>query len=329
MLVYVLRRLLLTVSIVWAAVTLTFVIFYLGPSDPAAALCPKNCTPTQAAQIEKAMGLDKPKIEQYTTYLTGIVAGREIKSGTFVNECNTPCLGWSWVQNRPVKDMVFQALPVTLSIMIGGTVIYVILGLVFGVISARNRGNYLDRFIVGITQFVPSVPYYILALLFYLYLMVLHPILPQSQYTSPLDSPSQWVTGMIGVWVIYGTIAATGYVRYVRANMIDALAGDYVRTARSKGLSEYKVTVSHALRATLAPFLTLVGLNIVLDVGGAIFTENIFGLPGMGKLAINSFNTSDLQVISGIVVVTAVVVSVGNLIVDLLYGVVDPRVKLT
>lgn len=329
MLIYVLRRLLLTVSVVVATVTFTFAIFFLGPTDPAAALCNKNCTPQQIAQIEKAMGLDQPKIEQYGVYMKGLAVGRTIKTGTFRNECTAPCLGWSWIQNQPVKDMVFRAFPVTLSILLGGAVIYSFFGILGGVIAARNRGNILDRTIVGVSQFVPSIPYYILALLFFLYTMVLYPILPRSNYTSPFEDPWAWFTGLIGVWLIYGLIQSTFYVRYVRASMIDNLTGDFVRTARSKGLSENSVVYKHALRAAIVPFLTLVGLNIALDMGGAVFTETIFNLHGMGKLAIDSFNQQDLQVISGVVVVAAVTVSLGNLVVDLLYGVADPRVKLS
>lgn len=130
------------------------------------------------------------------------------------------------------------------------------------------------------------------------------------------------------MWLIYGVIQSTYYVRYVRASMIDNLSGDFVRTARSKGLSENSVVYKHALRAAIVPFLTLVGLNIAADMGGAVFTENIFGLNGMGRLAIQSFNQQDLQVISGVVVIAALTVSLGNLVVDLLYGVADPRVKL-
>ncbi|RYG77682.1 ABC transporter permease [Yimella sp. RIT 621] len=329
MLVYVLRRLLMTLSVMLAAVTFTFVIFYLGPNDPAGISCTRNCTEERIAEIEKSMGLDKPKVQQYTEYVKGIAVGRTITSGGFQKECAAPCLGWSWVQDRPVKDMVFQAAPVTLSVVVGGTVVYTLFGLMFGVVAARNRGNWVDRMIVGITQFVPSVPYYILALLFFLYLMVLHPILPRSQWVPFTEDPAKWFVGLIGVWLIYGLIQATAYVRYVRAAMIDTLSGDFVRTARSKGLSERKVVISHALRAAMAPFLTLVGLNIAADLSGAVFTERIFGLPGMGTLAIRSFDQQDLQVISGVVLVGALVVSVGNLIVDLLYGVVDPRVKLS
>ncbi|NHN55034.1 ABC transporter permease [Calidifontibacter sp. DB0510] len=329
MLVYIIRRILLMISVVFAAVTLTFVLFFLAPNDPAGAICASpNCSPARIAEIEKSMGLDRPKVQQYGEYMKGIVAGRDITSGGFKYRCDAPCLGWSWIQNQSATDMVKLAFPVTVSIMLGGVVVYSILGLLGGVIAARNRGNWLDRLIVAISQFVPSIPYYILALLFYLYLMVLHPILPQSDYTSPFDNPVAWATGLLGVWFIYGVIQSTAYVRYVRALMIDSLSGDFVRTARSKGLSERKVVINHALRATMAPFLTLVGLNIAADLSGAVFTESIFGLNGMGRLAIQSFNQSDLQVISAVVVVGAVVVSLGNLIVDLLYGLVDPRVKL-
>ncbi|WP_431842581.1 ABC transporter permease [Calidifontibacter indicus] len=329
MLVYILRRLLMTLSVMLAAVTFTFAIFFLGPNDPAGNLCTRNCTPARIAEIEKSMGLDKPVPQQYAEYMKGLATGRTITSGGFEKKCDAPCLGWSWVQDRPVKDMVFQALPVTLSIVVGGTVVYTIFGLLFGVVAARNRGNWLDRLIVGITQFVPSVPYYILALLFYLYFMVLNPILPRAQYTSPFENPWDWFVGLIGVWMIYGLIQATSYVRYVRASMIDNLSGDFVRTARSKGLSERKVLISHALRAAMAPFMTLVGLNIAADLSGAVFTERIFNLKGMGDLAIRSFDQQDLQVISGVVLVGALFVSIGNLVVDLLYGVVDPRVKLS
>lgn len=328
MLVYVIRRLLLTLSVIIATVTFTFAIFYLGPTDPASALCNKNCTPAQIARIEKSMGLDKPKLEQYGVYMKGLAVGRDISAGSFTNKCSAPCLGWSWIQNRPVKDMVFQAFPVTLSILIGGAVIYSVLGVMGGVIAARNRGNFVDRMVVGVSQFVPSIPYYILALLFYLYTMVLYSVLPRSNYTSPFENPFLWVKGLIGVWLIYGVIQSTYYVRYVRASMIDNLSGDFVRTARSKGLSENSVVYKHALRAAIVPFLTLVGLNIAADMGGAVFTENIFGLNGMGRLAIQSFNQQDLQVISGVVVIAALTVSLGNLVVDLLYGVADPRVKL-
>lgn len=329
MLVYVLRRLALSLSVIIATVSVTFVLFFVGPNDPAGAMCGTRCTPQRVAQIEDSLGLNQPKIEQYGNYMKGLVAGRDIVNGGFTSHCDAPCLGWSFQQNRSVTTMVMERLPVTASIVLGGAIVYVIVGLLLGVITARARGTFLDRIVVGLSQFVPAIPYYVLALLFYLYLVRLNPILPFTQWVNPLDSPSGWFMGMLGVWVIYGLIASTGYVRYVRSFMINNLSQDFVRTARSKGISERKVVINHALRAAIAPFVTLVGLSMATELSGAIFTERIFQVQGMGMLALNSLTQQDLPVIMGVVIVAAGFVTVANLIVDLIYGLIDPRVKLS
>lgn len=340
MLIYLLRRLALSVSVIFAVLVTTFVMFFIGPSDPAGAFCGQgtNCTPERIALIEKSMHLNEPKTQQFVEYMVGVVKGRDLGMGadeggasqdTFTKHCPAPCLGWSYRNNRPVTSMVLERFPVTASIVFGGMVVYTFFGLLFGVLAARYRGRLFDRVIVGVSQFVPSIPYYVAALMFYLYAMVFYAIIPRSSYTSLLDSPGQWFVGLLGVWVFYGLFASTAYIRYVRSSMIDTQSQDYVRTARSKGISERRISVRHALRAAIAPFVTLVGLSIAAELGGAIFTERIFGLPGMGLLALDSFNSDDLPVIAGVVVVSAILVTMGNLIVDLLYGVVDPRVKLS
>ena len=330
MLVYLTRRIALAVSVILAAICATFALFFLGPSDPAQALCgQRNCTPVRIAEIERSLQLDRPKVEQFTGYLKGIVAGRDFQSGGIVKECPAPCLGWSYGQNRPVTTIVLERLPVTASIVIGGTVVYVVFGLLFGVLAARYRGRLVDRVIVGISQTIPSIPYYILALLFALYFMVLNPILPRSSYTPLTENPLKWVTGLFAVWMFYGLYQSTAFVRYVRASMIESQAQDFVRTARSKGISERSVAVKHALRAAIAPFMTLVGLNVAADMGGAIFTERVFDIKGMGQLALGAFANGDLPIIAGTVVIGATFVTIMNIVVDLLYGVVDPRVKLT
>ncbi|WP_342803876.1 ABC transporter permease [Luteipulveratus flavus] len=295
------------------------------PSDPAGALCGRQCTPDRIVQIENDLGLNKPKTEQFVTYTKGLVVGNDLGG----KKCDAPCLGWSYVQNRPVTDMVKQAFPVTVSIVIGGIVVYSTLGILFGMIAARFRGKPLDRIIVGVSQFVTSIPYFVLAQLFFLYAMVFYAIIPRAKYTSILDNPFSWFVGLVGIWLFYGTVLSANYVRYVRASMIDVQNQDYIRTARSKGLGERKIAISHALRAGIAPFLTLLGLAVASELGGAIFTEQIFGLSGMGRLAITSFGNSDLPVIAGVVVVGAVIIVFLNLLVDLLYGLVDPRVKLS
>ncbi len=332
MLIYILRRLALSVSVIFAAIVATFVLFFMGPSDPAGAFCGQgqNCTPERVAIIKESLGLDQPKTTQFAHYIEGLVAGRDIgDTDNSVKHCPAPCLGWSYRSNRPVTDMVLERFPVTLSLVAGGVVVYVVLALVFGVLAARFRGRLLDRVIVGVSQFVPAIPYYIAALMFYLYFMVFYAIIPRSSYTSITENPWAWFTGLLGVWLFWGGYASTGYIRYIRASMIDTQGQDYVRTARSKGISEKRVMYRHALRAAIAPFITLVGLSIAFELTGSIFTERIFSIPGMGLLALDSFNTSDLPVIAGVVVVAATFVTIGNLIVDLLYGVVDPRVKLS
>lgn len=329
MLIYLLRRVLLGLSVVFAAIVATFLLFYMGPSDPTTALCGRQCTPERAAQIEQNLGLDRPLSEQFTRYAKGLVVGTSSSDGQGARDCEAPCLGWSYIQNRPVTDMVKQAFPVTASIVAGGMIVYSILGISFGVLCARYRGKWLDKSIVGVSQFVSAVPYYILAVVFYLYAMKFYGLVPEATWTPLTESPWAWFTGLLGVWLFYGAITSTGYIRYIRAAMIDTQSQDYVRTARSKGISEFDITFKHALRAAIAPFLTLLGLGVAAELTGAIFTERVFNLPGMGTIAIRSFGQGDLPVIAGTVIVGSVLLVVANIIVDMLYGVVDPRVKLS
>ncbi|KNX37327.1 ABC transporter permease [Luteipulveratus halotolerans] len=325
MLVYILRRLILGISVLAAAITTTFIIFFLGPNDPAGALCGDKCTPERLESITKSLGLDKPVTEQFTQYAKGLVVGTE----TEVRKCDAPCFGWSYFQNRPVRDIVFEALPVTASLVAGGAIAYTTIALIFGVLAARQRATWVDRVIVGGSQLLGSIPYFVICLLFFLYVMVFWELVPRSSWTPLTDNPWKWFTGLLGVWIFFGVVQSTGYIRYVRASMIDTQGQDYVRTARSKGLTERTIATKHSLRAAIAPVVTLVGLNVAGEMSGTVITESIFGLPGMGRSAILAFQNGDLPVISGVVLVGCTFVVVINLIVDLLYGVVDPRVKLS
>ncbi|MDQ2852452.1 MAG: ABC transporter permease, partial [Actinomycetota bacterium] len=181
--VYILRRLVLAASVVFAAITLVFVIFFVGPSDPAAALCGKNCTVARVAQINATLGLNQPAIVQFLHYLQGLFVGRDISSGGVTSHCGAPCLGWSFYQNTSVTKLVEQAFPVTLSIVAGAAFIFVVTGLTLGILAAKYRGTWIDRLLVGTSQVIASVPYYVWALLFFLYTMVVHAIFPSSGYT--------------------------------------------------------------------------------------------------------------------------------------------------
>ncbi|YAL82006.1 ABC transporter permease [Dermacoccaceae bacterium W4C1] len=325
MLVYILRRLLLGLSVIAAAITTTFILFFVGPSDPASAICGDKCTPDRLESITKGLGLDQPVTTQFAKYAKGLAVGTD----DGIRKCDAPCFGWSYFQNRPVRDIVFQALPVTVSLVLGGAVAYTTIALLFGVLAARQRATWVDRTIVGGSQLLGSIPYFVLCLLFYLYAMVFYEIVPRASWTPLTQNPWAWFTGLLGVWIFFGIVQSTGYIRYVRASMIDTQNQDYVRTARSKGLSERSIAMNHSLRAAIAPVVTLVGLNIAAELGGAVITESVMGLPGMGRIAILAFRNGDLPIISGVVLVSCVFVVVINLVVDLLYGVVDPRVKLS
>ncbi|NNG41278.1 ABC transporter permease [Flexivirga sp. ID2601S] len=332
MIVYLARRLLLAASVLVATIVLTFGLFFTGPAKDAVAyqLCGTHCTTDVVKATNHRLGLDEPVINQFGTYLKGLVAGREIKSnGQVIGKCDAPCLGWSYIQSQSVTTMVKNALPVTLSIVFGSMLIFVPLGLLLGVVSGRNRGSPLDRVLVGTSQVISNVPYYAVALILNLYLIFQWHLLPGTQYVPISQDFGGWFKGFLGIWIIFGLFNAMLYVRFVRTFMINTLSQDYVRTARSKGISERKVVWGHALRATLAPYLTLLGLDIGLSLAGAIFTEQIFNVQGLGQLAIRSLGQSDLPVIAGTVLVGAVFIILANLIVDLLYVVVDPTVKLT
>ena len=332
MIVYIARRLLLAISVLFATIVLTFGLFFTGPAKDGVAyqICGTKCTNQKVHDINHSLGLDKPVVDQFGTYIKGLVAGRDITNdGQVTGHCDAPCLGWSYVQSQSVTDQVKQVMPVTFAIVFGGMLIYIPLGLLLGVVCGRNRGSPLDRFLVGASQLISATPYYAVALLLNLYLIFTWKILPATGYTPLTDDPGAWFKGFISIWIIFGLFASMAYVRFVRAFMINTLSSDFVRTARSKGISERRVVWRHALRATIAPYLTLIGVEVALQLSGSIFTEQVFNVRGIGRLGLDAISTNDLPVIAGTVLVGATFIVLGNLIVDLLYVAVDPTVKLT
>ncbi|HWC22035.1 MAG TPA: ABC transporter permease [Flexivirga sp.] len=332
MIVYIARRLLLAISVLFAAIVLTFGLFFTGPAKDGVAyqICGTKCTNQKVHDINHSLGLDKPVVQQFGTYVKGLVAGRDITNdGQVTGHCDAPCLGWSYVQSQSVTDQVKQVMPVTFAIVFGGMLIFVPLGLLLGVVCGRNRGSPLDRFLVGASQVISSMPYYAVALILNLYLIFTWKVLPATGYTPLTQDPGTWFTGFIAIWIIFGLFNAMLYVRYVRAFMINTLSSDFVRTARSKGIPERTVVWRHALRATLAPYLTLIGVDVALQLSGSIFTEQVFNVRGIGRLGLDAISTNDLPVIAGTVLVGATFIVLGNLLIDLLYVAVDPTVKLT
>ncbi|MGN6130871.1 MAG: ABC transporter permease [Nocardioidaceae bacterium] len=327
---YLLRRVVSGILVLVAVTLSVFMLYFYGPSDPAQAYCPKNtCTPAQLEHISANLGLDRPVFVQYGEYMKGIVVGRDIKAGATSTHCDAPCLGISFKQNVQVRPFLFGLFPATLSVALGGAVVFLTIGVSVGIASARKRGSAVDRGLVGFTMVATAVPYYLVALLGYLLLISKWGLFPESGYFSPFtDGPLAWFKGMLLPWVILGFFYSTAYARYSRGSMIEALNEDYVRTARAKGLSARKVALKHALRAAIVPVVTIFGIDFATLLAGTIFTEQIFNIHGIGLQGLMSIGTKDLPLISGTVLMAATFVVIANILVDLAYAALDPRVRL-
>jgi peptide/nickel transport system permease protein len=324
-LTYVLRRVLSAITVVVVTLIASFGLFYLAPTDPAGVICGQRCPNERYEEIRASLRLDEPVLNQVGSYLTGLVAGRTYTSGGVSVECPAPCLGYSYTLGQPVTKLLAQAVPVTVSIVLGAAVVYLTVGTLAGTLAARRRGSALDRGAVAATLGLSSIPYFVVALIVALYAT----FLPRSEYHSFLENPVAWASGLLAAWLTLGLTNAAAYTRYSRASMIESLGEDFVRTARAKGISERRVVYRHGLRAAVTPVATIFGLDLAVQLTGAIFTERIFGLPGLGVLTLRAFGQSDLPVLMGGVLVGATVLVLLNLAVDLLYTVLDPRVRLS
>ena len=328
---YIIRRLVAGVLVLIAVSMMVFALFFYGPNDPALAYCPESrCTPARLANISHNLGLDRPAPQQYAEYMSGLVKGRHIESGGISIDCNWPCLGVSFKYRVSVFDYLWERFPATLSVAVGGAVCFLIIGLTSGIFAARRRGTATDKAIVSSSLFINAIPYYLLALLAYLYLVQGFAIFPETGYFSPFsEGPVKFVGGMLLPWIMIGIAYSTQYARFSRGAMIDSLNEDFVRTARAKGLSESVVTRRHALRAAIVPVVTIFGLDFAGLLVGTIFTEKIFGIQGIGLTGLDAVQRADLPMVSALTLLTAAFIVIANIVVDILYSVIDPRVRLS
>ena len=326
MLLYILKRVVSAISVVFVTLVASFALFFLAPTDPAGVICGPRCTPQRLSDIRSSLSLDQPPITQIGLYMKGLVVGRDFNNGGLTQHCSAPCMGYSYRLGEPVTKLLLAALPVTLSIVLGGAIIYFCVGVLSGTIAARHRATPLDRAVVGTSLFVNSIPYFVVALLVSLY--VANVILPNSTWVPFWHNPVAWASGLLGAWLTLGLTNAASYTRYSRASMIESLGQDFIRTARSKGISERRVVYRHGVRAALTPVVTILGLDVAYQLTNALFTERIFGLPGIGVLTLNAFGSYDLPVLLGGVLVGSVVLVLMNLLVDIAYTFLDPRVRL-
>ena len=319
MLAYIIRRLLWSVFLLLAVSLIAFVIFILLPSaDPALLRAGRQPTPELIAAIREQLGLDKPWYAQYWIYLQDLVLHFDF--------------GYSYQNNIAVRETIFDRLPATISLALGGAVVWLLIGIPIGIISAIKRGTLIDRLAMGGALLAISAPVYWVGLVsIYLFSEDLGKLLPifkgSGQYTPISENPWDWFTALILPWLVLATAFAAIYARFLRANLLDVMGEDYIRTARSKGLGERRVVFKHGLRSAITPIVTIFGLDLGILIGGAILTETVFNIPGIGRLAFDSIQKSDLPIVQGTVLIAAAAIILANLVVDILYAFLDPRVR--
>lgn len=330
MLGFVVRRFMLMIVLLFMLTIAVFTLFNLVPNDPARLFCAKACSPSTITDIRHKLELDIPVTEQYTRYVSGIFTGRTFSPNSPKPiECEAPCLGYSWVKKTEVLDLIVKAAPVTFWLAIGAFVIWIFTGVSLGIFAALKRGRWPDRLVVTLSLIGYSMPSFFLGLLLYVFVIISLRLLPLPSYVDPFTNPVKFLQTMILPWLVLAALNAAFYMRLTRNQVLETFGDDYVRTARAKGLPERTVVVKHALRAGLTPIVTAAGLDLAYLLGGAIISERIFNLPGLGALAIGSITSSDLPLIAGITLVTSTIIIFANFVVDLLYAVVDPRVRIT
>jgi peptide/nickel transport system permease protein len=315
----------------------TFAIFFLVPrlagassDDLASRYVGRSASAEQVTLMADRLGFNDPLYAQYGRFAKGIVVGADYNTGPTTVRCPAPCLGYSFITQNPVWPDLVDRLTVTVSLAVGAAILWLVGGVAVGVLSALRRGSVFDRAAMGVALAGVSLPIFFTGLLsLSIFAYTLHLFPGGGSYTPITENPLLWAYDLVLPWVTLAFLYAAGYARLTRAGMLETMAEDYVRTARAKGLPERTVVIKHGLRSALTPVLTLFGLDLGLLLGGAILTESTYSLPGIGKYAQDAIVSNDLPKILGVVMVSAFFIIVANLVVDLLYAVVDPRVRVS
>jgi peptide/nickel transport system permease protein len=332
---YIIRRLAAAVGLLFIVSAITFSIFYLvprwagaSPETLATRYVGRAATEETVKLTTERLGFYDPITVQYWNWAKGVVVGAEYDYGAGVERCPAPCLGYSFITKQPVWPELLDRIPVTLSLAAGASVIWLAFGVAIGVLSALRRGSFFDRAAMTVALAGVSLPIFftgLISLAFFSY--QLGWTVSGGTFVSITDNPAKWAEAMILPWITLAFLFSAQYARLTRAGMLETMNEDFIRTARAKGLPERTVVVSHGLRAALTPILTIFGLDVGLLLGGAVLTEKTFSLPGLGKYAVEGIIANDLPKIMGVTLVAAFFIVLANLVVDLLYAVVDPRVR--
>jgi peptide/nickel transport system permease protein len=335
---YIVRRLIGAVLMLWIVSMITFAIFFVvprlagnTPEDLASRYVGRTADAAAVKLAAQRLGFYDPVHVQYARWAKGIVVGADYDTGPSVEHCPAPCFGYSLIRQRPVWPDLLDRAPVTLSLAVGASLIWLLAGVAVGVLSALRRGTVFDRAAMGVALAGVSLPIFFTGILSLVVFSYGHPFsiaAAGSAYTPFTENPARWAYNMILPWITLAFLFAALYARLTRAGMLETMGEDYIRTARAKGLQESTVVTRHGLRAALTPIVTIFGLDVGLLLGGAILTESTFSLPGLGKYAVDAIFNHDLPQVMGVVMLATFFVVIANLVVDLLYAVVDPRVRL-
>jgi peptide/nickel transport system permease protein len=315
---YIVRRILWGIVLLILVMALTFLFFYIFPSaDPAVLRAGRNASPQDIAYIRHELGLDQPVYTQFWNYLKNIFLHFN--------------LGYSYYTGASVVSLIKDRLPATISLTVGAALLWVAVGIPVGIVSAIKRRTFLDRFSMGTALIAVSMPVFWLGLLV-LYLFardigLVHIFPGASSYVGLTSNPAKWFTSLILPWLVLAATQAAIYSRLLRGSLLDVMGEDYIRTARAKGVPERRVIWRHGVRSAITPVLTVLAIDIGGLLGGAVITETVFDIPGIGRLNYDAILHSDFPIVQGTVLLAAMFIVVANIIVDIGYAFLDPRVR--
>ena len=317
---YLIRRLIWAVVLFFAVTVVSYILFFIIPANPAKQACGQACSQADVQRVAHNLGTDRPVYYQYYKFVKGLIWNQS--------------LGFSYFTRQSVNGIVGNAAPVTASLVFGGVVLWMLIAIPIGVLSALRPRSLLDRIsmtfvLIGIS----AHPIWIGLIFAYVFGFRLHltPITGYCDFINPstdCGGPVQWAYHMVLPWMTFAILFAALYVRMIRANTLDTMNEDYVRTARAKGAPEWLVLRSHILRNAMLPVVTMLGMDVGLALGGAVFTETVYSLPGLGKTAVGALNNYDIPTVQGVIVFATIAIIIFNLAVDLIYAWVDPRIRL-
>jgi peptide/nickel transport system permease protein len=318
MLRFLVRRTGQGLIVLWLISMTVFALFFVVPTNVARTLAGRQATPETVALIQHRLGLDLPLWKQYVGFV-----GRALHGD----------LGYDYYHQVPVTSIISQALPVTLSLVLGAAILWLVIGVFNGVMSAIRPRSFLDRSLTAFALFFYSMPSFLLGLLllYFLYFQLTlagFPIFPPGGYVPLSAGVGPWLDHMILPWLTLALVSAAIYTRLTRGSMLDVLGEDYIRTARSKGISERRVIGRHGLRSALTPVVTQFGIDLGALLGGAVVTETVFSLPGLGKASLDALTQQNQPVIIATVLLASAAIVVANIAVDFVYAILDPRVRL-